>query len=104
MRPFCTAHRPLRLVHDVHVSPLRNVGRSSTFAAFFEALENEGCQYLAEAEAIVRLAQPEIDVDVDLQRTDQVRLLIDWSEAACLLVLGFRGRCPLLVARPVTAG
>jgi nucleotide-binding universal stress UspA family protein len=77
-------HIPLRLVHSINISA---AGLISTT----EVLNSEGRRHLAEAQAAVREAHPQVDVEVDLQHADPVRVLVERSRHACLLVLGSRG-------------
>jgi nucleotide-binding universal stress UspA family protein len=84
---------PLRLVHSVHtsVSAAAYIGRMGVPTSFFEILESDGRRYLADAEAAVRQAHPEVEVDTDLLSGYPVPVLIDLSQAARLMVLGSRG-------------
>jgi nucleotide-binding universal stress UspA family protein len=84
---------PLRLVHGVHVpvSAAAYIGRMGVPTSFFEILESDGRRYLADAEAAVHQAHPEVEVDVDLLRGYPVPVLISLSQAARLMVLGSRG-------------
>ena len=84
---------PLRLVHGVDVSVYiaADIGRPSASTNFFEVLESDGRRRLAEAEAMVRQAHPQLEVAVDLLSGHPVPLLIDLSQTARLMVLGSRG-------------
>lgn len=84
---------PLRLVHgvDVSVSIAADVGRLGASTNFFEVLESDGRGRLAEAEAMVRQAHPQLEVAIDLLSGHPVPLLIDLSQTACMMVLGSRG-------------
>lgn len=86
-------HVPLRLVHGVHVpvSEAAYIGRVGVPTSFFEILESDGRRYLADAEAAVRQAHPEVEVDTDLLKGYPVPVLISLSQAARLMVLGSRG-------------
>jgi nucleotide-binding universal stress UspA family protein len=86
-------HVPLRLVHGVHVpvSEAAYIGRLGVPTSFFEILDSDGRRYLADAEAAVRQAYPEVEVDTDLLSGYPVPVLISLSQTARLMVLGSRG-------------
>ncbi len=85
-------HIPLRLVYGVNTSVLAGTGGVALPQSFFDALEREGRQMLAEAATAIRQQHPGLGVGVDLYTADPVPTLIDMSEHARLVVLGSRGR------------
>jgi nucleotide-binding universal stress UspA family protein len=78
-------HIPLRLAHAINVSAISYLSNT-------EALESKGRQYLAEAEAAVRVSHPEVNIEVDLRHANPVPSLVDLSRLARLVVVGSRGR------------
>jgi nucleotide-binding universal stress UspA family protein len=85
-------HIPLRLVHGVNTSVRAGTGGVALPQSFFDALERDGRQTLAEAETAIRQQHPGLDVGVDLYTADPVPTLIEVSKHARLVVLGSRGR------------
>jgi nucleotide-binding universal stress UspA family protein len=82
-------HEPLLLLHAVDQ---RGLAFGSLLAPdYFDVLEADGRQILAEAESQIRQLHPGLDVKTSLHRAGAVPSLIEVSRSALLVVVGSRG-------------
>ena len=118
-------HRPLTLVHAVHVVSPAYLDAAVVYQADAETLlRGEGRQVLDDALAVVARIAPDVEVDLVLRIADPREVLIELSRDAAMVVLGSRGRgqvrslllgsvgtavvrhahCPVVVHRPGNRG
>ncbi|RSM85133.1 universal stress protein [Kibdelosporangium aridum] len=88
------AHRkvPLLILHAGEVSPIRSVSRGP----LLEATRTTSERVVDKAIAIVQTTNRDISVSSVIAPGDPADVLISWSTEALMLVLGNRGRPPLL--------
>jgi nucleotide-binding universal stress UspA family protein len=82
---------PLRLGHAVDLSTVAYTGGFAPPLNYFDDVESAGRIALAEADAAIRKAHPDLNMTTALYNTTTARMLIDESDSARLLVLGSRG-------------
>ncbi|WP_028927717.1 universal stress protein [Pseudonocardia acaciae] len=82
---------PLRLVHAVNVAPYTAGAGYIPPQGLFEALEDEGRQWLLAAKAEIGQAHPGLGVEVEVEAAHPVQMLLVRSERAGLVVLGSSG-------------
>ncbi len=112
-------HLPVRIVHAVSPPALSYGAGVRPPDGFSEVLETQGRQWLADAEAAIRSAHPDLEVHADLTTGSPVTALLKASTGARLVALGSRGlggfsgmltgstvvamvargRCPIVVVR-----
>ena len=84
-------HHPLRLVYANNEFAFGTTGGLAPPQSFFDAMQAEGFQLLADAESAIREAHPGLDISVDLQTAAPVPSLLAQTQDALLLVMGSRG-------------
>ncbi|MFI5588386.1 universal stress protein [Amycolatopsis sp. NPDC051758] len=112
-------HLPVRIVHAVSVPALSYGAGVRPPDGFSDVLETQGRKWLADAEAAIRSAHPDLEIDTDLVTGSPVTELLEASGDARLVALGSRGlggfsgmltgstvvamvargRCPIVVVR-----
>lgn len=112
-------HLPVRIVHAVAPPALSYGAGVRPPDGFSELLETQGRQWLADAEAAIRSAHPDLEIHADLVTGSPVTELRQASVDARLIALGSRGlggfsgmltgstvvamvargRCPIVVVR-----
>ena len=115
-------HLPIRLVFASNCYAFGFTGSLAPPQSFFDAIEAGGVTLLAEAEAALRDAHPDLEISVDFATGGPIPTLIEQTDDARLLVLGSRGtggfhgilagstavalvahgRCPVAVIRGAT--
>lgn len=84
-------HVPLRLVHCYYLPTHGYPEIITTGHEFLAALQEQGTQWLAEAEAAVHAAAPDVTVETRLRLSPVIPCLIEESAQARMVVLGSRG-------------
>ncbi|MDT7708642.1 MAG: hypothetical protein QOG20_4249 [Pseudonocardiales bacterium] len=84
-------HRPLRLVFATDSYAFGCAEGMAPPQSYFDEIEAAGTRVLADVEAAVRAAHPELGVALDLQTAASVPTLVEQTDGAHLLVLGSRG-------------
>ncbi|WP_410622929.1 universal stress protein [Amycolatopsis sp. cmx-8-4] len=112
-------HLPVRVVHAVSMPALSYGAGVRPPDGFSEVLETQGRKWLADAEAVIRSAHPDLEIHADLATGSPVTELLEASADAHLVALGSRGlggfsgmltgstvvamvargRCPIVVVR-----
>jgi nucleotide-binding universal stress UspA family protein len=112
-------HLPVRVVHAVSMPALSYGAGVRPPDGFSEVLETQGRKWLADAEAAIRSAHPDLEIHADLATGSPVTELLKASADAHLVALGSRGlggfsgmltgstvvamvargRCPVVVVR-----
>ncbi|MFG1643284.1 universal stress protein [Amycolatopsis sp. NPDC049252] len=110
---------PARIVHAVPTPALSYGAGVRPPDGFTEVLETQGREWLADAEAAIRSAHPDLEIHTDLVTGSPVSALLEASADARLVTLGSRGlggfsgmltgstvvamvargRCPIMVVR-----
>ena len=82
----------LRLTHAVSVAAIAYGGAYAWPKGYFEAVQQDGRTYLADAVSLVRGLHPDLSVTTQLVEGGPIPVLVDASAEAALVVLGSRGQ------------
>ena len=81
----------LRLTHAVNIAAIAYGGSFGLPKDYFEAMNQDGRTYLADAGSLARSLHPDLPVTTELIEGSPIPILVDASEQAALVVLGSRG-------------
>ncbi len=82
---------PMRLVSAIDNAEFTYSAWLAPTQAYFDALDTEGRQILADVADAIHRAHPDIEVTTDLHRTGPAAALVEESDRALMVVVGSRG-------------
>ena len=81
----------LRLIHAMSVAAIAYGGAYAWHKGYFEAIQQDGRGYLADAASLANSKHPDLAVTTELVEGNPIPVLVSASEQAALVVLSSRG-------------